>query len=78
MSVLLYGPHGDPLIEQADPIADMSMDFDPSAALPGAACSGCGCTDQSGCPPYGCFWVAPGLCSSCAPDLAERWTALET
>jgi hypothetical protein len=31
------------------------------------ACVECGCTDSAACP-GGCYWVAPGLCSSCAPD----------
>lgn len=29
-------------------------------------CRGCGCTDEEGCP-EGCWWVGPGLCSSCGP-----------
>lgn len=28
-------------------------------------CLSCGCTDEHGCD-EGCWWVAPGLCSSCA------------
>ncbi len=34
------------------------------------ACRVCGCTEACGCP-EGCWWVAPGLCSSCAPALVE-------
>lgn len=27
-------------------------------------CRGCGCTNHHGCP-EGCWWVEPGLCSTC-------------
>lgn len=30
------------------------------------SCRHCGCTDERACP-GGCFWVAPHLCSRCAP-----------
>lgn len=73
MSVLLYSAGGDPLITKADAI-DIPEDFDPQDTQPGVACSGCSCTDEDGCPPCGCFWVAPALCSTCRPDLAEAWT----
>lgn len=29
-------------------------------------CRKCGCTDEKACED-GCSWIAPGLCSSCAP-----------
>ncbi len=72
MSVLLYDAHGAPLISRDDPI-DIPDDFDPQEPQPGVACMGCGCTDEDGCAQSGCFWVAPGLCSSCAPELADEW-----
>nr|WP_294550065.1 hypothetical protein [uncultured Rhodopila sp.] len=34
------------------------------AALGIRQCTGCGCTDQCGCP-GGCHWVGPLTCSSC-------------
>lgn len=48
------------------------------------ACRVCGCTEDCACP-GGCRWVAPGLCSSCAPALVEAaadlppalWTFIE-
>jgi hypothetical protein len=64
MSTLLYGPGGEPLITRPDPDAD----FDPSLPQPGVACVGCGCTDDDGCPPNGCYWVGPGMCSECFLD----------
>jgi hypothetical protein len=32
-------------------------------------CTSCGCTDSRACL-GGCWWVAPGLCSACAPQSA--------
>jgi hypothetical protein len=58
MTVLLYDARGEPLL--------VDDDFDPEAPQPGVSCQGCGCTDEDGCPPDGCFWVAPGWCSRCA------------
>ena len=33
-------------------------------------CRVCGCTARAGCP-EGCWWAAPGLCSSCARALKK-------
>lgn len=38
-------------------------------AFAGDECEICGCTDDRACP-GGCAWVAPGLCSSCAGEIA--------
>lgn len=35
------------------------------------ACRKCGCTYYMACA-GGCFWVAPDLCSACAPTKAEK------
>jgi hypothetical protein len=74
---LLYAANGDPLLvsgepELADDVADLE-NFDPSLPQPGAVCVLCGCSDTDGCEPAGCFWVAPSVCSSCRPDLADYW-----
>ena len=34
-------------------------------------CRVCGCTDDAGCPPYGCHWVEEDLCSTCHQVLEE-------
>lgn len=74
MSVLLYDAHGEPLISKADDVIEIPDWFDPSEEQPGVKCGSCGCTDEDGCEPAGCFWVAPAVCSRCRPDLAEAWT----
>lgn len=38
----------------------------PDALIPPSACKVCGCTWTRACA-GGCYWVAPGLCSACAP-----------
>lgn len=48
---------------QAMPLVDLS-------SFGVRACQVCGCTDACGCP-EGCWWIAPGLCSSCAPRVVE-------
>jgi hypothetical protein len=35
----------------------------------GSSCTDCGCTDNGACDD-GCYWVKPGLCSSCVEVLA--------
>lgn len=35
-------------------------------------CRVCGCTQDHACPPDGCSWVEPDLCSSCAPDQEQE------
>jgi hypothetical protein len=52
-----------PLAEEIleDPLdVSITLDANPDA------CYGCGCTDSMACP-GGCYWVAPNLCSTCAP-----------
>lgn len=72
--VLLYDAHGEPLIEDpADDEIVIPPHFSPDDPQPGVSCTQCGCTDEDGCEPDGCFWVAPELCSSCCPALAEAW-----
>lgn len=53
---------------QAMPLVDLS-------AFGVQACRVCGCTDACGCE-EGCWWVAPGLCSSCAPQAVEAAASL--
>jgi hypothetical protein len=74
VSVLLYDAQGEPLITKTDDPVEIPDWFDPQDEQPGVACVSCGCTDEDGCAPDGCFWVAPAICSSCRPDLAEAWT----
>lgn len=54
--------------------ADLYPDGPDLAALGIRACRTCGCTQESPCA-GGCWWVAPDLCSNCAPDTltATQW-----
>jgi hypothetical protein len=38
-------------------------------------CVMCGCTDQSACN-AGCYWIAPGICSTHEEELVERVEAM--
>jgi hypothetical protein len=72
VSVVLYDAHGEPLLVKTDAV-EIPDGFDPGEFQPGVRCSTCGCSDEAACGPSGCFWVAPALCSTCRPDLAEAW-----
>lgn len=79
MTVLLYDAQGNPLVykQDEDEIPPFG-DFSPYDPQPGVACQGCGCTDDNGCAPDGCFWVAPGWCAACCPETAsEYWFRVE-
>ena len=39
-------------------------------SLGGPVCRVCGCTEAEGCPPEGCAWAEPDLCTACQEILA--------
>jgi hypothetical protein len=75
----LVAPYMDPTLylrnrAAGDPLATMRAIAVAAKTLAGAmpkSCRVCGCTNENACE-GGCSWIAPGLCSTCAPEPSPR------